>query len=378
MTISLALTWVDPRLTWDLKQFNMISTISVAQHKVWQPDVHIINRAHEFSPIDEYKYKVKIDWEGRVYLTRHFRFKADIDVDISDYPADYQNAVIKLASLENNKDMVVLSTHRWNLLNGLDRNAKEALNIKNIKPVWNPFYDDNNEWSFESYSYRQSLVTDIIGRNEFSILEVELTCRRNIGFYSMTLFIPVFLLTLLAPIGLILPADSGEKMGLQITVMLTVVIYIDVIQNSIPVYDTVSNSPLLLTNFIISTCLLTLCLIVSTHTLFLEHVKPFEYGNFGPMRAKASCQMAKILNFICCGLWHIDTPKEIEQMQHYNNPYDGATEPVDMSEAFHFYATMIDRTTFAVISTGLGLNALVTFASIAFHYGAETTSSFLE
>ena len=88
--------------------------------------------------------------------------------------------------------------------------------------------------------------------------------------------------------------------------------------------------------------------------------------------------MAKILNFICCGLWHIDTPKEIEQMQHYNNPYDGATEPVDMSEAFHFYATMIDRTTFAVISTGLGLNALVTFASIAFHYGADTTSSFLE
>ena len=40
------------------------------------------------------------------------------------------------------------------------------------------------------------------------------------------------MLTFLAPVGLILPADSGEKMGLQITVMLTVVIYIDVLQNS--------------------------------------------------------------------------------------------------------------------------------------------------
>ena len=45
---------------------------------------------------------------------------------------------------------------------------------------------------------------------------------------------PILFLTLLAPIGLILPADAGEKMSLQITVMLTVVIYIDVLQGSIP------------------------------------------------------------------------------------------------------------------------------------------------
>ena len=46
--------------------------------------------------------------------------------------------------------------------------------------------------------------------------------------------LPIVFLTILAPIGLILPADAGEKMGLQITVMLTVVIYIDVISDSVP------------------------------------------------------------------------------------------------------------------------------------------------
>ena len=51
---------------------------------------------------------------------------------------------------------------------------------------------------------------------------------------KVTILMPIIFLTLLAPIGLILPADAGEKMGLQITVMLTVVIYIDVISNSIP------------------------------------------------------------------------------------------------------------------------------------------------
>ena len=112
---------------------------------------------------------------------------------------------------------------------------------------------------------------DIIARNEFYTLAMTINCKRNEGFYTglatkswfqiktiivlmtlgiilalndvkvdcnrsikVTILMPIIFLTLLAPIGLILPADAGEKMGLQITVMLTVVIYIDVISNSIP------------------------------------------------------------------------------------------------------------------------------------------------
>lgn len=114
-------------------------------------------------------------------------------------------------------------------------------------------------------------AVDIIARNEFYTLAMTINCKRNEGFYTglatkswfqiktiivlmtlgiilalnnvkvdfnrskkVTILMPIIFLTLLAPIGLILPADAGEKMGLQITVMLTVVIYIDVISNSIP------------------------------------------------------------------------------------------------------------------------------------------------
>ena len=85
-----------------------------------------------------------------------------------------------------------------------------------------------------SYSYEQDTVTDLIAQNKFNTLKMTINCRRNDGFYTVTLFMPILFLTILAPIGLILPADAGEKMGLQITVMLTVVIYIDVLQGSIP------------------------------------------------------------------------------------------------------------------------------------------------
>ena len=88
-----------------------------------------------------------------------------------------------------------------------------------------------------SYSYEQSSVTDLIAQSKFNTIVMTINCQRNNGFYVVTLFTPILFLTLLAPIGLILPADAGEKMGLQITVMLTVVIYIDVLQGSVPVYS---------------------------------------------------------------------------------------------------------------------------------------------
>lgn len=40
--------------------------------------------------------------------------------------------------------------------------------------------------------------------------------------------------------GLILPVKSGEKMGFQMGLMLTMVIYIQILEQTIPVFDTVS------------------------------------------------------------------------------------------------------------------------------------------
>ena len=156
-----------------------------------------------------------------------------------------------MASLENNENLVTLTTTTYNQLNAVPYNATSADSTETVvtyvfahhlavlfsllfSVIQNPFYDDNNEWELLSYSYEQSSVTDLIAQNKFKTLQMTINCRRNNGFYTVTLFMPILFLTLLAPIGLILPADAGEKMGLQITVMLTVVIYIDVLQGSIP------------------------------------------------------------------------------------------------------------------------------------------------
>ena len=55
--------------------------------------------------------------------------------------------------------------------------------------------------------------------------------------------------------------DCGEKLGFQVTLLLTVVIYIDYLQNNIPVFDHISQTPNLLLFFVVIILLETLALL---------------------------------------------------------------------------------------------------------------------
>ena len=56
----------------------------------------------------------------------------------------------------------------------------------------------------------------------------------------------------MTPLELILPSDSGEKMGFQITLLLTVVIYVEYLQDKIPVSDSWEKAPYLLQFFVVT------------------------------------------------------------------------------------------------------------------------------
>ena len=67
-------------------------------------------------------------------------------------------------------------------------------------------YLSNGEWTLKSYSYKVETVTSVVRNNlEFSELVITFEMQRNDPFFTMTLFVPIFILTVLAPIGLILP-----------------------------------------------------------------------------------------------------------------------------------------------------------------------------
>ena len=216
--------------------------------------------------------------------------------------------------------------------------------------------------------------SSLIDKKKFSTLSIKLAMQRNEPYYSITLFIPILVMTLLAPIGLILPGtllislvdiikslsvDAGEKMGLQITVLLTMVIYVEVLQTNIPVFDAFENTPLILSYFIVTILVICFCLLVSTHTLFLYHVNEYESKNFSKTEAKISLGLAKFFNVINCYIWKITPPEIVKQIAHH--PTDDIHKQFDhdnLSLGFKFLSDMLNRLCFVVV-------ILVQIASLA-------------
>ena len=123
-------------------------------------------------------------------------------------------------------------------------------------------------------------------RHPHNLLARPRKCDSRTAFYTITMFIPIVVLTLLCPIGLILPVESGEKMGLQITLLLTLVVYIQILQETLPTFKGYHNSPVILNFFVVTIISCCTSILLSTWTLYLYHVESFEVWNYGRIEAK--------------------------------------------------------------------------------------------
>ena len=59
--------------------------------------------------------------------------------------------------------------------------------------------------------------------------------------------------------------DSGEKMGMQITTLLTLVVFMQILQSSVPVWDTMANTPNIIIFFTVSIGIVTASLILTRY-----------------------------------------------------------------------------------------------------------------
>ena len=66
---------------------------------------------------------------------------------------------------------------------------------------------NNNEWRLFAYKEDIGTQKSFIDQKRFSILTISLAVQRNRPYYELTLFVPILVMTLLSPIGLILPGE---------------------------------------------------------------------------------------------------------------------------------------------------------------------------
>lgn len=165
-----------------------------------------------------YKHKVQINSNGKHTWLNPVVFQKICQLDVSYFPFDDQECKLKFGSWAFDATKVI---------------TKSFPNTSSS----NNFYIQNGEWELLGIKTEENILHYQCCKNPFSDVTVTIRIRRQAKNHTLTLILPCALLSSLVVLGFILPPESGERIGLSITVLLSVTVFQQLTSQIMPPYD---------------------------------------------------------------------------------------------------------------------------------------------
>eukprot|EP00795_Rhopilema_esculentum_P010813 gene10813-19622_t len=214
--------WTNPLLRWDPKEYGNVTTLFVNPAKVWVPDIVLYNSIDEngeFSGgLETYKHKVQVNYDGKNSWLNPAIFRSICPMDVRFFPFDDQVCKLKFGSWAHDASMIDIED---------PPNSTSA----------NDYYINHGEWELLGLTAKRNAKKYQCCANPFVDMTLTVSVRRHAISYELTLIIPCALLSSLVYLGFILPPESGERIGLSITVLLAVTVFQEMTSQLMPRFD---------------------------------------------------------------------------------------------------------------------------------------------
>ena len=255
------LRWYDPQLAWNVSEWNNTNYLNIPYSSIWVPDIMLYNTALDDSksPSDVYKTKVQVDYRGQASLASAVTLKASCSIDIKWFPFDSQSCTLTFGSQSYTRSRLDLTFRRQ---------------PNNTRAIRGNYHVDNGDWNITKVSSRRTENKYDFSPEPFAVIEYTLDLTRLYQYYLLYLVLPCLGLVILAPFMFYLPADSGERTGFGVTVVLALSVYLLVISDKLP--EKSDKTPLIGALYIVLFFLLVVAMIfgiITTH-LCLKTTKP--------------------------------------------------------------------------------------------------------
>ncbi|XP_025078016.1 neuronal acetylcholine receptor subunit alpha-10-like isoform X2 [Pomacea canaliculata] len=237
-------TWRDPRMQWRPEEYNNLRVFRLPSKFIWLPDIVLYNNADDytngFMPCN-----VMIFPDGTVSWPPPAKLRSSCQVDITYFPFDWQRCTLKFGSWSYDKAQV------------------DLLNKTSVVEVTN--YVTNGEWTLHKYDIIRNEVVYPISDAVYPDVTIVLVIQRRILYYVLNIMFPCFWLNILSVLTFCLPVDSGEKITLSITVLLSYSVFMLLVADTMP--PTSEAVPLIVLYLTVSMSMSSLSVIV---TVFVE------------------------------------------------------------------------------------------------------------
>ncbi|XP_057680844.1 acetylcholine receptor subunit delta-like isoform X2 [Corythoichthys intestinalis] len=218
----ISLTWTDYRLMWNASEFDGIEILRLPSSMVWLPEIVLENNNDAQFQVAYYS-NVLVTPDGLCYWLPPAIFRSSCSINVNYFPFDWQNCTLKFTSLTYNAKEI-------RMLLKEEENAKVEWII--IDPA---SWTENGEWEVIHRPAKRNAYKHIpMESNKHQDITFYLIIKRKPLFYIVNIIIPCVLISFLASLVYYLPADSGEKMTLSISVLLAQSVFLLLISQRLP------------------------------------------------------------------------------------------------------------------------------------------------
>ncbi|CAD6185689.1 unnamed protein product [Caenorhabditis auriculariae] len=215
------LHWVDYKLVWDPRLYGNVTRLHIPSEKIWKPDIILYNNADAQYMKSVMSTDVIVDYLGNIRWPLSAIFTSSCPLDVKHYPFDRQTCLLKYASwaYDGTKINLVLTSEKAKLIKlpGDDSN-----------------YITNTEWSLIDIRVEKNEVIYSCCPEPYPFIDVHVTIERRAMFYVFNLILPCVLISLIALMGFYMPTDSGEKVTLGITSLLSTTVFLMLVAEGMP------------------------------------------------------------------------------------------------------------------------------------------------
>ncbi|KAM8843589.1 neuronal acetylcholine receptor subunit alpha-7-like [Synchiropus picturatus] len=245
----LQLYWTDIYLSWNPENYPGVQNLRFPSNQVWVPDILLYNSADERFDAT-FHTNVLVNATGSCQYIPPGILKSTCYIDVRWFPFDVQKCDLKFGSWTHNGWLLDLQ----------------------MMDVDISTYIPNGEWDLVGVPAKRNELYYDCCKEPYPDVTYTVTMRRRTLYYGTNLLIPCVLISGLALLVFLLPADSGEKISLGITVLLSLTVFMLLVAEIMPA--TSDSVPLIAQYFASTMMIVGLSVVVTVLVLQFHHHDP--------------------------------------------------------------------------------------------------------
>ncbi|KAI8424353.1 hypothetical protein MSG28_002892, partial [Choristoneura fumiferana] len=215
-------SWYDYKLRWEPKEYGGVHMLHVPSDHIWRPDIVLYNNADGNYEVT-LMTKATVYYNGMVVWQPPAVYKSSCSIDVEFFPYDVQTCVLKLGSWTYDGFKVDLRH--------MDEQA--GSNIVSVGVDLSEFYM-SVEWDILEVPAVRLVRHERANLMPYLDITFNITMRRKTLFYTVNIIIPCMGISFLTVLTFYLPSDSGEKVTLSISILISLHVFFLLVVEIIP------------------------------------------------------------------------------------------------------------------------------------------------